>query len=377
MQLPDSYEALHQRAVESVDSENLGPSVEQFQRLTERLLSLSPQVRQRRPDLQEILEDSALRWVTMLRWDGQSEEALALARRLRDALPAAKLFWDVEEALDLIDLGNVSRGLDQLRALMMQMPEARNAIRLLLAKELLHAGFDDEAQTVGLGALRAASDDGELAEAVLFLVELETERNQPHAMIASVERVAKRLDQGFINPLYERLSALGHMEQIETLLAEEKNGFVRRLFQGEVARSKGDEARASELWQSVADEGEKVKSQADAYAWLAAKLLLGHGLDVLHPATMQYQSTLNESSALLILVATLAQAERLDDAKLILKRALRMTRTLRPKWQTFPRSYWLRLLRYPMPDEAREALRPYFRTEEAEAAPGTEVAPTT
>ena len=54
----------------------------------------------------------------------------------------------------------------------------------------------------------------------------------------------------------------------------------------------------------------------------------------------------------------------LDDAKRLLQRALRLTHILRPRWQAFPHSYWLRLLRYPLSDEAREALRPYFREEE-------------
>jgi tetratricopeptide (TPR) repeat protein len=364
VQLPDSYEALHQRAVESVNGDDLGPAIQQFQRLTERLLALSPQVRERKLVLQEILEDSAMRWVTALRWSGKSEDALAQVHRLREALPMMERAWQIEEALNRIDLGEVSVGLDQLRAVLMQMKEGRNAVRMLLANELLSAGLDDEAETVVTGALRSAESDEERVEALSFLMEMETGRDRPDAMVAYWRQAEKRLDERYVNPIYERLSAGGHWEQLEALLAEEKNGLMRRLFQGEIARNKGDEAQARELWQSIADAGEKVKTEADAYAWITAKILLGHGLDVLSLAAGRYQNSLNESSALLALVAAQAQADRLDEAKQILERSLRMTHILRPKWQTYPLSYWLRLLRYPLTDQARETLVPYFRTGE-------------
>lgn len=367
MQLPDSYEALHQRAVESVNGDDLGPAIQQFQRLTERLLSLSPQARERKPALQEILQDSALRWITELRWNGQSDEALAQIPRLREALPMMGRAWQIEEALSRIDRGEVSAGLDQLRAVLMQATEGRNALRILLANELFAAGWDEEAETVALGALRSAQTDEEKAEAASFLIALETERDHPDAMIAHWEQSGRQKDQQAVNPLYERLSALGHMDRLEELLSREKNGMVRRVFQGEIARSKGDEAGAKALWESVADDGYKVKVGGDADAWLTAKILLGHGLDVQAVATGRYQNSVNESSAMLALTAALAQAGNLDDAKRLLQRALRLTHILRPRWQAFPRSYWLRLLRYPLSDEAREALRPYFRVEEGAA----------
>jgi len=366
VQLPDSYEALHQRAVESVNGDDLGPAIQQFQRLTGRLLSLSPQVRERKPQLQEILQDSALRWVTELRWNGQSEEALAQIPRLREALPMMARAWRIEEALGRIDMGEVSAGLDQLRAVLMQAAEGRNALRILLANELLAAGCDEEAETVALGALRSAETDEERAETASFLIALETERDRPDAMIAHWEQAAKQKDPGAINPLYERLSALGHMDRLEELLSREKNGMVRRVFQGEIARSRGDEAGAKALWQSFADDGYKVKAEGDADAWLAAKMLLGQGLDVQALAIGRYQNSINESSAMLTLTAALAQAGKLEDAKRLLQRALRLTHILRPRWEAFPRSYWLRLLRYPLSDEAHEALRPYFRTEESQ-----------
>ena len=367
MQLPDSYEALHQRAVESVHSDDLGPAIQQFQRLTERLLSLSPQVRGRKPELQQILEDSAMRWVTALRWNGQSEEALAQVRRLREVLPMMERAWEIEEALNRIDLGEVGVGLDQLRAVLMQTPEGRNAVRMLLAKELLGAGLDDEAETVATGALRSAGTDEERLGAISFMLALEMERDRPDAMIAYWKQAVKGLDQRPVNPLYERLSARGHWERLETLLAAEKNGLLRRVFQGEIARGRGNEAQARELWQSIADAGEKVKTEADAYAWITAKILLGQGQDALPLAARRYQNSLNESSALLALVAALAQADRLDESKQIIQRSLRMTHILRPKWRIFPRSYWLRLLRYPLTDQAREALRPHFQTDEVQA----------
>lgn len=368
MQLPDSYEALHQRAVQSVNGDDLGPAIQQFQRLTERLLSLSAKVLERRPELQDILQDSALRWITELRWDGQNAEALAQIPRLRQSLPMMARAWQIEEALNRIDAGEVGGGLDQLRAVLMQATEGRNALRILLASELLAAGFDEEAETVALGALRSAETDEDRVEAASLLVALETERSRPDAMVTHWEQAAKRLDQRPINPLYEQLGALGEWDRLQDVLTEEKNVLLRRVFLGEVARGRGDEAAARESWQSVADGGDKVKTEGDAYAWLTAKLLLGHGLDVLALATGRYQSSLNESSALLALTAALAQAPRLDDAKQLLRRALRLTHILRPKRQAFPRPYWLRLLRYPMSDEAREALRPYFRTEEPEGA---------
>lgn len=56
---------------------------------------------------------------------------------------------------------------------------------------------------------------------------------------------------------------------------------------------------------------------------------------------------------------------KIDEAVKAIRGYQQFTRWARPYCRILPYSYWLRLRRYPMPDEAVEALRPYFVTEEA------------
>lgn len=179
MQLPKSYEALFQRAVEATDFEDLGPAMEQFEYLTNRLLSLPATLRERKPQLRQILTQSAARWLTFLRWEGRNEDALALLPRFREALPDWSATWDLEEALNRIDAGEVSKGLDMLRAFRMRHTESRLHPTMILARELFGAGLYDEAETLAQAALRAADEVTDEVDAALLLVHIETERDNP------------------------------------------------------------------------------------------------------------------------------------------------------------------------------------------------------
>ena len=362
MQLPDSYEAMYKKAIDTLAKGDRSAGIAQFQRLADRLLSLSPQLRERREDLRNLLLESSMRLISLLRWDGQSEAALAHIQRMREALPPYSNLWSVEEALNTIDIGQVNKGLDMLRALTMQRPpEDKSHILRLLGRELSGAGLTEEADAALHSAFQAAEDDEDAAVTAMLLLRLTTECNDPDAMIAWwQEAVRKSGSKIAMYPLYERLSACGHRDRLENLLEGEKNRWVRRVFQGELARAKGDEEHATEIWQSIVDDREKVEDDAGVYAMLSALLFLGKPEEVVKMTLLSGSEISIEAADFMFLIVSLAQMGNLDEAKKQIQQGLASTRLIRPRMEALPRSHWLRVQRFPMSDEAREALRPFF-----------------
>jgi len=360
VRLSNSYEAMFERAMDAVDVSNLGPAIEQFEYLTNRLLSLSPSVRERKPQLQQILTQSAVRWLTFLRWEGRNEDTLALLPRLREALPGWSSVWEMEEALNRIDSGEVNKGLDILRAVRMRSTESVYTATISLARELLGAALYDEAETLAEAALRAADDAHDELEAALLLMEIATERNDPDGIEAHWRTALSKLDAPpYFYPLLERLSALGHWERVEALVKEETNPWVRWLFQGKIARAKGDEAEALAQWQAILDSDEDAEDENGLYAFMCATLLLQQPEYVLGIVREDYEDK-PKDTPLVIFVAAAAQMGKLDEAKEGLQHGLNYSRLTRPKRDRFPLHYWLRLQEFPLPDETREALRPFF-----------------
>jgi len=362
VQLPDSYDAMYKKAMEAIGEGDRSAAIAQFQRLVDRLLSLSPQLRERRQDLRDLLLESSMRLINLLRWDGQSEAALAQIQRTREAVPPFSHLWNVEEALNIIDLGQVSKGLDMLRAATLQRPpEDKSHILRLLGRELWGAGLIEEADAALHSAFQAAEDAEDAAVTAVLLLRLTTECHDPDAMIAWWQEAVEKSENKIpMFPLYERLSACGYRDRLEKLIASEKNRWMRRVFQGELARAAGDEERATQIWQSILDDHEKVDDEASVYAMLSALLFLSKPDEVVATVSGLEDDTSADSADFAFRIVALAQAGLADSAKSALQKGLKNSRLIRPRMDVYPRSYWQRLMRFPMPDDARETLRPFF-----------------
>lgn len=368
MQLSDSYEAMFERASKAMDPADPSEAIEQYQHLLDRLLSLSPRARERSARLMQLAVATSMRLLVALRLGGQNERALALIERLRKELPVTEPVLVPEEALNSIDAGKVHKGLDILRTALMQAAEGRQDLRIMLVGELWAAGFDEEAMTAAQSALRVAESKEAVGHVAALLMTLETERDHPDEMIVYWEQtMSAEPDKPYYYPLLERLSAFGHWDKVAEVLEKEKNRWVKRLFEGELARARGDDEEARTAWQAILNNRKNMKSEADAYAWLSAMVLTERSGLILPTLNEAYAESPSDSSTLCMLIAALAQTGQVEAARDVAERSLRMTRLLRPYWKVFPHSYWLRLLRYPMPDEAAETLRPLFAQAEAAA----------
>lgn len=361
MELPDSYEAMYQRAKETaVRDRNAG--IEQFQRLVNRLLSLPARVLDRRPDLRELLEDVADDYLVLLRWAGRNEEALAEIDRLSRALPEQGQLWLIERALNLIDSGRVGDGLDVLQALLLQRPPNERAIRKVLANELLGTGQYAEAMNLAKVVLRDTTYDDDRADVLALLVRVAIEADDRAEVVRYTRKLRKEL--GTI-PYFilEWLAVCGHWEELGRLLDSNPEPDVRQVFRGEMCRALGDEAGVRALWDPLFE-----SEDVELYAFVAVRLLTGQADDDVERELRHIVAAKPEdSTALLALVAALAQMGRIEEAVREIVDFLEVGRLARPRWKRLPHSYWLRLRRYPMPAEAVEALRPYFVTERAVA----------
>ncbi len=127
------------------------------------------------------------------------------------------------------------------------------------------------------------------------------------------------------------------------------------LAEGEIRGARGHEAGDSE--------------DVDLYTFVAARLLAGQANeDVENVVRGILRDVPADSSALLALIAALAQMGRIDEAPNTIQDYMNTGRLVRRHWKRLPHSFWLRVGRYPMPDEAVDTLRPYFVPEQAAPA---------
>ena len=96
------------------------------------------------------------------------------------------------------------------------------------------------------------------------------------------------------------------------------------------------------------------------YAMLSALLFLGKPEEVVKMTLLSGTEISIEAADFMFLIVSLAQMGNLDEAKKQIQQGLASTRLIRPRMEALPRSHWLRVQRFPMSDEAREALRPFF-----------------
>jgi len=362
LELPDSYEAIHERAVEAVNPRDPSPSIAEFKRLVERLLSLPPKVREWKPSLNTLLELAAIEYVVLLRWAGRNAEALDAIRRFRERLPRIEPDWIREEALNRIDSGDVSAGLDALRALLLKHPD--RSVREVLAYELLGAGEYAEAMQVATPLLPGENLQAH-GSALSLLLTIAVEKDDRKAVMRYTDELG-RLGNPPPFRVCEWLAARGYWDDLEPLLKGVQDEYVKQVYRGERRRAQGKEAEARKMWESVRSAGDQYDAKVDLYAYVRASLMLNQADDeVLGYVTGAFEERLTDSTALLALLAALAQTGRIEEAPQAIRQHTEPSRLIRPYWKRLPYSYWLRLRCYPMPDDAVEALRPYFVTEPA------------
>ncbi len=361
MELPESYEALYRRASEAVARGDLDEAITRMKRLADRLMSLPPHILERKEDLRDLLDDAVNDYLVFLRWDGRHEEALAEIERLEPRLPRLRASFATERALNTIDRGNVSEGLDMLRALIVQNARTEREIRRLLALELWGAGQYAEAKQIAAGLLRDALDNQEAMLALDILLDIAIDANDLKGVMRCPAEIEKRSYETHYR-LYEWLAGRRYWAELERQLRGLTSYDARQLFLAEIRRARGDEDGARKMWQAILDEADEGD---DPYAAVCAALFLGQpSEETAGDLRDVLEHTPADSSALLALVAALVQMGRIDEAVKAIQWYQQFTRLARPYYRILPYSYWLRLRRYPMPDEAVEVLRPYFVTEE-------------
>ncbi|MGB9593633.1 MAG: tetratricopeptide repeat protein [Anaerolineae bacterium] len=364
MELPDSYEALYEQAERTAITDLLA-AAEQFRRLVDRLLSLPPRILDRKPNLRDLLNRAADDYLVLLRWTGQNEKALAEVERLSQALPQQAEFWTRERALNLIDSGRVSEGLDLLRALLLQHPADEYYVRDVLARALWGVGEYAEATELARMQFQDASDEDERLAALALLISIAMEEGDPKGVVSYAQKINEQT--GHV-PFWacEWLAGRGRWDDLEELLKRVSGRFVRRVFRGEIRRARGDEAGARAQWEPLLDE--ERSGDADLYSYVAVRLLTQQADEALEYLVKSALAEQPEDPVLaLALVAALAQMGRVDEAVAAVQDYLDAGRPILPYRNRLPYSHWLRLRRYPMPDEAVEALRPYFVTEQTAA----------
>jgi tetratricopeptide (TPR) repeat protein len=325
MWLPDSYEDIFSNARLLRGQGDFEGAVGEYRRLVERVSKLKPELLQRRPSLRELLLLSGMELGGLLRRMERHDEAIALYDHLIESSPAGEDFiWRRNKAITTIAKGEVSAGLDELRALTVAYPTAYNWRTLGL--QCFWTGNYDEAEENMRRAIETADDDDAFIMAHWMLFDLYREVGRSdEALDTWEEATAFQGLSGFWEPPSRMLLQEGDLARAEQCIEQEENELYQGLLRGLLAQARGEEEQARRHWQRV------YRADPDDYedgfdAWAEAALRLGQPGEALE--TLHDYSEEGEQTPRWYLLLTIAEANygHTDHAREKLEEATELSR---------------------------------------------------
>lgn len=252
MWLPGTYEDTLAQAHSRVVEGDLEGAVPLYERLIERLSSLKPEIRQRRPELDEMQQRSWAELARVCHILGRFEPALDLYRRLSELNDSNQSMWRRSAAQVLIDMGRVEQGLDELRAEAVANPSDHN-IWLLIGYECIYLKRWQEAEENFQRALRSAITPEQQMDVHLAFFVLHRMQGHVDEALAAWEQAWQRRREEANNALiYRLLIEYGQLERARQYLEREPNALQRGFYQGVLEMLQGKTQEAQRRWQRVA-----------------------------------------------------------------------------------------------------------------------------
>lgn len=359
--LPSSYEGLHARAHNLVQSGDVEGAIALYRRLVERLLRLSDRILARRPELRDLHRRARLELASLLHQMGRYAEALEVEEVLLETHPEEAEHWRRDMAVLRIAKGEVQEGLAELRAIAGEAPEKVEGWLILGTEARIEGQFADSREALDR-ALDLCQDQGceELATIHYQRFLLYRDMRQVDEALAAWEE-ARGHDPEIIRTIrqvYSMLTEAGRFSEALRYVGRDPNALQAAYQRGLIASLTGNLAQAREEWRKTAGLD---PSQYDYGhdAWVESVLRLGDP----EPALEWLQESLpRHGTARLLVLSGIGWTMRGDSdlAARLFQQAISILRRQRPPKKKLESADWRLLDSLVADEEAKKPLKSYF-----------------
>ncbi len=367
--LPGSYEGLFIQARSLAQVDLIPDAIAAYQRLIQKLSSLSDKIQSRRPELKDLRKQALVELIDLLSWERRFAEAVDCQKALLDldTDPKRAALWRRRLASLRIQKGETESGLADLRALAEEVPDDPWNW-LGLGEEARLEGRLAESLTAFDGALTAAgqSQDEEQKTETLasiyyrrFLLFKEMAR-WDDAVQAWEQAAALKPDDvaETIPDLYKALTEAGLYGMARTYVDRDSNSLHAGMQRGLLNFMTGKPVDAMQEWRAVAAL-DPLSFDRGQDAWMEAVLRVGDPKPVLDRLD-DLLSGYGSPQVLILGGMAWAMSGEAETAKAMLQRAIDLLRRDRPPKIKLDGADW-RLLTSLVPHaEMRTALKSYF-----------------
>ncbi|MEA3345618.1 MAG: hypothetical protein U9Q78_05150 [Chloroflexota bacterium] len=361
MELQDSYQDLYTQARTARLDGRHEEAITAYKRIIERLSELSAETLEERPDLEELLHETAEELMEVLRWERRYDEGIELEEKLIALFPQEELVRRTEIANMTIERGQVEEGLSLLEEIAQEDADNIWGWITLGAQHLWLRRYEEGETYLQRAVEIEEAADEDLAFAYRYLFQLYKEQDRFEEAVAAWEK-ARDLNpetSSTLPEVYRMFIEAGDFKQAHSYLRREQNR-LRYLFHlGLIDHQRGDEYSAQRQWQRLAD------MDPDNYdeghdEWAEASLRMGLVQQALNElAYLVNQGEINPRRMMLLGLAW-AMAGDADRAKSALDGAVMILDHSRPRRNKLRRKDWRLFEELVGDEEMLEALEDYF-----------------
>jgi tetratricopeptide (TPR) repeat protein len=275
VELPDSYQAIYQRAIQQMGVGESQEAIDSLLRIVKRLSRLRPETLQRKANLQQTLVASWSAATQFLSWENRHQEAINLTSDVMDRLPDP-VTGSMRVASLTIEGGKVDEGLAALTQIVHEQDDFTAWAALGAEYKVLER--HDEAIDAYRSALRRAASTEEAVVANLALFDsYRTAERVDDALDAwkmALVLAPDMAEQEF--QVYSWLIRTGRVQEAAPYLQRETTPIRRAFFDGLVEWQANRPEAARRKWQEVLDLDTELEEPVDVEAKMEAALRLGN-----------------------------------------------------------------------------------------------------
>jgi pentatricopeptide repeat protein len=365
MWVSDSYEYIYALAESNLSKGDYQTAVANYQRLSERLGKLKPDVLERRPELLNLRLVSLARQAEIDHFQGNFEHSIELYQQVIEIAPETRQRWQREMALVRIDMGQAEQGLDELRAQAIAHPGDAE-LWLSIGVEAEGLGRLDEAEENLERATRTASQPDAKTETYLALFDFYRGQGRIEEALKAWEQAWKAHghEPDYVFPLYQMMWEAGDLERSREYLRHEKNPLRKGFHQGLLAISEGDSEEATKQWKRVARMN-PLEHDAGHEAWAEAMLRADQSPEAVIEALSAVLEAGNFTTRGLLLQAVAeARIGHVDHAQNVLETARNIGLRSRPREEKLPAAHWALFDELVADQKIKDQLRHLFEEKE-------------
>lgn len=370
MWLNESYQAIHDHAVELVRKGQLSEAIAEYRRIVDRLTRISPETLRRQPQALEMLQHVTIELMYTLQRTGAYDDAIELANRVGALLPELGLTLRREAVRLKVFKGDVDGAIADLQGLLQLFPDEPSLYHSY-AQALTEKGDFEQARNAAIRSIDLSREREGKAASYGLLGEVYSRWGNLPEMMKAWE-MAAALDERaatFLPMAYDQLLNSGRFDEARAHIGRDPKPLRRNFYLGLVAEREGDRPAAERHWRR-ASRGKPELNGSEIGSWAEAGLRVGRAREVVDflSALPEDRQSIGSVTLVGIGVTMLGEMERATQLFTAISHDLMVTRG-RPQ---LPPTAWALLDALVTDQAAKDAVRPFFQTSANEAEAETE-----